>query len=199
MPRHYEAYRRVLEPRGIRVGRREVYLNEGQRSHEIILGLAAHAGVRLEPDDVSAIAEEKQRVFQSFGRAAPYPGADELVTDLHAAGYKLALVTGTRTANLRFHLDEAFLSRFDAIVAAEDVKQAKPYPEPYLAAMRKLGAEASRTLVVENAPLGVKAGKAAGAVVAAVTTTVSKEDLKAADVVLPAIEGVRRILSGDLA
>ena len=60
------------------------------------------------------------------------------------------------------------------LVTAEDVERGKPDPQPYLAAAAALGVEPSRCLVVEDAPAGIAAGKAAGAAVLAVTTTFSQ-------------------------
>jgi beta-phosphoglucomutase-like phosphatase (HAD superfamily) len=57
------------------------------------------------------------------------------------------------------------------MVAARDVKYGKPNPEPYLMGMQKAGGLTPRqTMVVENAPLGVEAGVAAGCFVIAVNT-----------------------------
>lgn len=53
----------------------------------------------------------------------------------------------------------------------EECAHAKPHPEPYLVAMQALGVEdAARVLVVEDSPSGVRAGVAAGAAVAAITS-----------------------------
>ena len=53
------------------------------------------------------------------------------------------------------------------LVTIDDVRAGKPDPEGYLLAARKLGADPRRCLVVEDAEAGVRAGQAAGAVVAA--------------------------------
>ena len=56
------------------------------------------------------------------------------------------------------------------MVTALDVKYGKPNPEPYLMGLKKAGIEANEAVVVENAPLGVKAGVAAGIFTIAVNT-----------------------------
>jgi sugar-phosphatase len=58
------------------------------------------------------------------------------------------------------------------------VKIGKPDPEPYLKAAAKLGFAASECIVVEDAPAGVRAGKAAGARVIAFLTTMPRRDLE---------------------
>lgn len=83
---------------------------------------------------------------------------------------------------------------FDAIVSAEDVTGTKPDPEPYLLALEKLSVPADRAVVVENAPLGVQAAKAAGLRVIAVPTTNPPGSLRGADAVIPSLGDVARVL-----
>src|ERR1700733_14371147 len=64
------------------------------------------------------------------------------------------------------------------MITSTDVKTGKPDPEPYLKAAAKLGFAASDCVVVEDAPAGVRAGKAAGASVIALLTTMSRRDLE---------------------
>jgi sugar-phosphatase len=66
------------------------------------------------------------------------------------------------------------------MITASDVKIGKPDPEPYLKAAAKLGFAASDCIVVEDAPAGVRAGKAAGARVIAFLTTMIRRDLEEA-------------------
>ena len=75
-------------------------------------------------------------------------------------------------------------------MTAEDVEHGKPDPQPYLAAAAALGAEPLRCLVVEDAPAGIAAGKAAGAAVLAVTTTFAASELGAADYLAPSLAGL---------
>jgi sugar-phosphatase len=57
------------------------------------------------------------------------------------------------------------------LITAEDVQARKPDPEPYLAAARRFGVDPARALVFEDTPVGVRAGRAAGATVVAMRTT----------------------------
>lgn len=56
------------------------------------------------------------------------------------------------------------------MVTAYDVKYGKPHPEPYLMGLQKAGVKADEAIVIENAPIGVKAGVAAGIFTIAVNT-----------------------------
>ncbi|WP_200942156.1 HAD-IA family hydrolase [Angustibacter sp. Root456] len=93
-------------------------------------------------------------------------------------------------------------TRLDApsvLVAADHVHRGKPDPEPFLLGAERLGVDPELCLVVEDAPSGLAAARAAGMATLAVTTTTPPQELHAdavvstlADVVLSAdAEGVR--------
>ena len=70
--------------------------------------------------------------------------------------------------DLNHHFPGIFQKEY--MVTAFDVKYGKPNPEPYLMGLKKAGIDANEAVVVENAPLGVKAGVAAGIFTIAVNT-----------------------------
>lgn len=80
----------------------------------------------------------------------------------------------------------------DVLVSADDIAQGKPHPEPYLQAAAALGVAPEACLVIEDAPAGIAAGKAAGMRVVAVTTSHGAEELAAADAVYASMADVRR-------
>jgi sugar-phosphatase len=65
------------------------------------------------------------------------------------------------------------------LITADDVARGKPHPDPFLAAAERLGADPARCLVVEDAPMGLKAARAAGCFTLAVVTTTPREALEA--------------------
>ena len=73
------------------------------------------------------------------------------------------MVTSADTRLARARLSAAGLPQPPALVTADDVDRPKPDPEGFLAAARALGADPTRSLVVEDAPAGVAAGVASGA------------------------------------
>jgi sugar-phosphatase len=80
------------------------------------------------------------------------------------------------------------------LVSADDVTRGKPDPEGYLTAAAALGAAPGSCVVVEDSPAGVAAGRAAGALVVAVTTTHEPAALTAADIVIPDLCALRAAL-----
>ena len=76
------------------------------------------------------------------------------------------------------------LSLFNAIVAGNQVKKGKPHPEPYLRAARLLKLKPEACLVIENAPFGIISAKRAKMPCIAVSTSLPKEYLVDADIVV---------------
>lgn len=87
-------------------------------------------------------------------------------------GLKIVVVTGSGQKSLLKRLEEEFagLVSGDLTVTSFDVKHGKPDPEPYLRGLEKAGIKPCEGIVVENAPLGVRAAVAAGIFTIAVNT-----------------------------
>ena len=80
------------------------------------------------------------------------------------------------------------------LVAGDAVRRGKPAAEGFLRAAALLAADPAECVVVEDAPAGIAAGRAAGSTVIAVTTTHAADELRDADVVLEDLPGLRRAL-----
>lgn len=115
--------------------------------------------------------------------AIEVPGSRVLLEKLESAGAPWAIVTsGTRPLVFGW-LDVMKLARPKVLVTAEEVQEGKPDPSCYQLGAKRLGmsgVDPSRILVLEDAPAGVKAGKAAGFKVVALATTHSIDRLQEA-------------------
>ena len=78
----------------------------------------------------------------------------------------------------------------EQLITADDVERGKPDPQPYLAGAAALSVDPAQCLVVEDAPAGIQAGKAAGMTVLAVTTTFEAGTLAAADYLVGSLADV---------
>jgi sugar-phosphatase len=101
-----------------------------------------------------------------------YPGAAELL-----ALPVVAIATSCELPLARARLGAAGLVAPPVLVTADQVRRGKPAPDPYLLAADRLGVDPADCLVVEDAPAGIAAGRAAGMTVWAVTTTHAPEEL----------------------
>ena len=102
--------------------------------------------------------------FRAYNDGEAMPGAAEVLAKVKAAGLQRIVVTGSGQRSLIDKLEHTYPGIFERekMVTAFDVKYGKPHPEPYLIGLQKAGVEANEAIVVENAPLGVQAGVAAG-------------------------------------
>jgi sugar-phosphatase len=102
-------------------------------------------------------------------------GASELLNRLPQDVW--AIVTSGSKELAMARLRRAGLPIPHTLVTADDVKQGKPAPEPYLVAAKRLEIAPSRCVVIEDAPAGIEAGLAAGMQVIAMATTHSRDEL----------------------
>jgi len=96
----------------------------------------------------------------------------DLLNKVRAQGLMRVIVTGSATHALLDRVNSAFPGIFSSelMVTAFDVQHGKPHPEPYLMGLKKANISASEAIVVENAPLGIQAARAAGIFTIAVNT-----------------------------
>ncbi len=94
-----------------------------------------------------------------------YPDALALVHAMRAAGIRTAVVSSSRNCSVIMEvagIADLFELRIDGTVAAERKLPGKPAPDTFLAAASQLGVEPQRAVVVEDAVVGVQAGRAGG-------------------------------------
>lgn len=133
-------------------------------------------------EDVSEIEGALPRKYGSD--AVEIPGARALIKKLVDSNAPWAVVTSGTRALVEGWLAVLTLSHPKYLVVAEDVEQGKPNPQCYLLGRKKLSndlgfaPDSTNMLVVEDAPSGIKAGKAAGFKVLAVETTHTIQQLK---------------------
>jgi mannitol-1-/sugar-/sorbitol-6-phosphatase len=127
-------------------------------------------------DHAAEDREVERREIADIEGVVPLPGAVELLKRLPRE--RCAIVTSCTRPLADVRITAARLPKPKYLVTSNDVKHGKPDPEPYLRGAQLLGAPASECIVIEDAPAGVRAGKAAGARVLALRTTVSDAELR---------------------
>jgi sugar-phosphatase len=108
----------------------------------------------------------------------PLPGARELLNSIPEDRW--ALVTSCARPLAEVRLRVAGLPLPTRMITCDDVQRGKPDPEPYEKGAELLGVPASRCVVFEDAPAGIRAGKASGALVIALRSTCSDAELEEA-------------------
>lgn len=137
--------------------------------------------------EVMRLADRKEHLYRELVRAdgiEPLPGVRELLASLKAAGIPCSVGSSTPRANIDAIMEVIGLGdQFDAITAAEDVTRGKPAPDVFLKACEKVGGAPTKSVVFEDAHVGIEAGLAAGMKVIAVATTHPAASLGDADLV----------------
>jgi beta-phosphoglucomutase family hydrolase len=138
-----------------------------------------------DPAEVRVLSLRKEELYRQIIREEgldPLPGVRTWLGRLAAAGVQCAIGSSTHRENIEVSLDVLGLRDFfRAIVSSEDVTNGKPDPEVFLKAAEKLGADPARSVVFEDAFVGIEAAHRAGMRVIAVATTNRIEDLGKAD------------------
>ncbi|HIJ71373.1 MAG TPA: HAD family phosphatase [Planctomycetes bacterium] len=187
------AFRRVG---GVNIEKCEYFLLEG-------IGVQKTVGIlgekyNVKPSDYSTIIRLKNDYFRKNYSFTLYEGVSEILTKVRTNGSKTALVTGADKHRILQSVPKDFINHFDVVVTSDDIVNTKPDPEPYIKAAGLLGVEPADCVVLENAPLGIQAAKAAGMFVIAFKSTLSDSYLSDADLILESIIDLLDIIKTDM-
>lgn len=159
----------------------------GQTSREII---ARFWGPELDDLAREALDARKEAIYRDLVQAE-FPamdGAVELVDALAAAGFRLAVGSSGPPENIELALERlGRRSAFQAMVTGRDVTRGKPDPQVFQLAAGRLRVPAAACVVVEDAPVGIAAARAAGMASVALTGTAPAERLCEADLVVASL------------
>lgn len=160
-PAHERAYRDVL-----RLEHPELLIRFDYRMVAGLTTPAAFRSLGLADAEATRCAILKQKQYRAAvdsGRVREMPGAKILLMQLKSRGARLGVVTSaSRISALKALQTNALISHVDLVVAAEDARETKPKPEPFLKALTKLDADAARSVAVEDALSGFLSARAAG-------------------------------------
>lgn len=178
---NFLAWKKVFSDFGIEIKKEDYFILEGMKVLEIAEQLSKKYNQKINCENAVMSKNEYYLNNNSFSL---YSEILEIINLLVKNGKKLAIVSASPREKLEKTLPKKFLEKFDVVICSEDYFNGKPHPEPYLNAMKKLNLNPEECIVIENAPLGIKSAKASGAYCIALTTTLDKEHLKEADIIL---------------
>lgn len=193
MPNHAIAWQKSMAQFGINMTAEDAYATEGARGIDTIRKFAKmqlHKEISYE--ESQKMYDVKTEIFHGMPEAPIFDGVIRLMTLIHQSGLTIGIVTGSGQRPLiqRLLTDFGDFITAERIVTAYDVTHGKPAPDPYLMGAAKAGAKPHECIVVENAPLGVKAGVAAGCFTIAVNSGPLPDSILSdcgAHIVLPSI------------
>jgi beta-phosphoglucomutase len=160
---HYRSWLEMAEPEGLHFSEAEFGPTFGRTSREIIGHFWGEN--RFDAEAIVALDARKEAAFRRIieDDFPAMPGIVELLGTLQAEGFRLAVGSSGPRENVDMVLDRlGTRSLFGAVVTGNDVTQGKPDPQVFLLAAERLGVRPARCVVIEDAPAGVAAARAAG-------------------------------------
>ncbi|WP_312295353.1 HAD family hydrolase [Dermacoccus nishinomiyaensis] len=156
-------------------------------------GIIAQIAPHLSPGEAEvALARITAMELADTDGVVALPGAVDAVAALLPR--RCAVVTSATHELGLARLQAAGIPLPDVVVTFDDVEHGKPHPDPFLVAAERLGVAAEECLVVEDAPSGLRAAKAAGCATLALTSTTNVANLDAttdADAIVDSLAAVR--------
>ena len=166
MPLHAIAWQESMKKFGVHMTTADAYATEGARGIDTIrLFVKQQQGKDISLEEAQCMYDEKTRLFHAMPEAPIFDGVFSIMEKIQRSGMTVNVVTGSGQRPLIERLLHDFGQYLDEdhITTAYDVKRGKPYPDPYLMGLRKAGnLQPNEGIVVENAPLGIRAGVSAG-------------------------------------
>lgn len=161
-PAHAASWRLVARRQGLDVPEARFRETFGRPSRDIIRIIW---GEQTTADDIRRIDEQKEAAYRELisGMVPLVIGARETLEALQRRGCMLAVATSGPPQNLELVLSETGIGRyFRATVHGFDVEHGKPAPDCFLLAAERLGLPPAECVVIEDAPVGIEAARAAG-------------------------------------
>ena len=174
MPNHAIAWQQSMAQFGITMTADDAYATEGARGVDTIRKMVKRQQDRdIDEAEAQKMYDVKSHIFHELPEAPVMTGILNLMRQIQEGGIQIGVVTGSGQKPLIQRILKDFGAFVDEghITTAYDVRRGKPKPDPYLMGLRKAGdLQPYEAFVVENAPLGIRAGVAARIFTIAVNT-----------------------------
>ena len=183
MPYHFISWFETLKKYGVTVSPFDIYEKEGEKCEICVERFFKGDDIKYNDKIMAEVLKLRDKLFKKYFKVYLFPDIEPVLNKLKKQGFLLAIVTGSNRDKVKSMLPKKIISKFDIIIAADMINRGKPYPDSYLTAAKQLNVKPSQCIVVENAPYGIKAAKAAKMFCIAVTTSLPKQFLTKANIV----------------
>lgn len=176
-PAHHESWRQLARRHELDISDESFKQHFGRPSRDIISALF---GDQLRGGEIRRLDEEKEQLYRTLiaDRIPLMPGCRETLTALEKSGLRLAVATSGPPENVDLVLSEGLIANyFAATVNGFEIARGKPAPDCFLLAADRLSLKPAECVVIEDAPVGVQAGVAAGMKVIGLAGTHAAEPL----------------------
>lgn len=182
---HLAAWRQYLTDLGINITEEEYRKNINGRTNKDAIEYIYRRTMTKEEAMVYALEKEAvyRRIYQPF--IQPVEGLTGLLKLLEEKNIPMGIATSGIQVNINFMFEHIPVRNFfSAVINSEHITHGKPHPEIFLKTAEALHVSPGSCLVFEDAAVGVKAAKAAGMNVVALTTTQTEAELAEADLII---------------
>ena len=198
MPYHADAWEKAFALIGIEINDDDIYLRGGGTPKRIVESILEEKNIEIPKEKIKKVIEEKERKFNEIFEIKLFPAVKEFLNELKEDGFLLGLVTGAPKEVMDKVLLQTGLNNFFKVtISGEILENGKPMPDPYLKALeefKKFDINAEDCIVVENSPSGIRSAKEAGLECIALTTSLSRDQLTDADIIVDLLEDVKEYL-----
>ncbi|UCF04349.1 MAG: HAD family phosphatase [bacterium] len=194
-PYHFEAYSRAFAKWNHVLDRKE-YWREWTSKGGGAEGEIRRYNLDLDPDEVRRYKDPIYSAFCRSGEIGLVPAAEQVIRELDAAGYTLAIASGSYEQDIRAILKANGLETFfGAVVGKDGITRYKPDPETYVTAAGAIRMPPERCCAIEDAEKGIRSAKGAGMDVIIIETPITRGfDLQGADLTLGSMDELLTLL-----
>ena len=177
------------------VKRQDFEAGLGRGAAEYVKAAAGIHGLEMTEEQVEKATQLRQEYFLNIlseEPLPPFPGVLELIEKaMQRKDFRVAIATSSTLEKSRAVLESAKIPFQNMVyITGNDVKNKKPHPELFLLAAERIDIEPTNCVVIEDAPNGVQAAKAAGARCIAVTNSTDAAKLSQADLICDSLEQI---------
>lgn len=183
MPFHAAAWKKAFLDMGMEIQDRDIYAIEGSNPRNGLPLLIRKARKEPEAYDFETITSIYRQEFKRIFELKAFDGMKECLEVLKTR-FLLSVVSGSDHLIVHEIIDKLFPEVFDIVVTGDDIKNPKPYPDPFLKAVELLNVQREECIVIENAILGVEAAKKAEIYCIGIPTYLDPSKLDKADLVV---------------
>ena len=191
---HYLGWKKVLIKEDIKISKKDFYLKEGTKLQNLLHSFYKDNNKKYNTKKINNLIKEKNIFFLKHSRSNFYPGVLNLIKYLNKENYYICIVTAGSKIRVLRSLPKYFLEYFDKIITGDDCLRGKPYPDPYLKALKFSKFKSNQCIVYENAPLGILSAKRAKIKSVAVTNTLDKNSLNKANFIVNSATEFKKLL-----
>lgn len=164
MPLHEKSWKATFKCIGLDYPTEMIYMNEGRPGTETIVDVYKKLLNEVpKKETINKLYKIKSELMAGYGAVSVIKGMEKVVNHLTNKGFKLCVVTGSSQETLLNDINKNYNNAFGCnVVTGKDVMRGKPDPEPYIQALKLIDSTPEKSIVIENAPLGIESAKTAG-------------------------------------